>query len=792
MTDKKPVNRLNNRAVWGPLLSFGMSLLVLVGLWWLFEKRETAHLEVSTSVTAEQLDLRLETWIESRLEFLEFLGRVHSSRGRVDPDRFREMAQQTIDFAPGFQAINWIDPDWVIRVIVPEIGNEPALGFDLHQHPSPDVVASITAAEHSGDLHRTTFIELVQGGSGFATYLPVSGANGELLGFINGVFRHDALIESCLAEKNLWLQFRFALVENDGRVAYRHDVSDVMEDWPFVTQREVSVSDHSWTLFIAPNEQNLTASRRFVDEVFLGFGIVLATLLALVLRTALIRQEKLRQSEARYRLLVENQTDMVVKVDLDSRLLFVSPSYCEAFGKTEKELLGHEHMPLVHPGDRAQTEKAVKGLFAPPHTVYMEQRAMTQQGWRWFGWATSAVLGDEGEVEEIIGVGRDITDRRLLEEKLLQSQKMEAIGQLAGGVAHDFNNILQAMRGHLDLADIELHPHHQARGHLAELRLSADRAAGLTRQLLAFGRRQVMQPEMLDLRHRVEQTVSLLKRVIGEQTRLELATADEPITVRADARQLEQILVNLAVNARDAMPEGGVVTIATGSRVIDESTQRSNPGIEIGTYATLAVRDSGTGMDEATQAQIFEPFFTTKPVGEGTGLGLATTFGIVKQHDGFIEVDSSPGTGTTITVFLPLIDEDPPGETPSEILNAEGGTETILLAEDDPSVRFVVEEILKEAGYRLISAGDGREAMDLLDRHGTEIDLAVLDVIMPGAGGLEVVEHLRSSGSLLRVLLTSGYSPDLPHTAAIGELPLLTKPFRRDELLHQVRTILDS
>jgi CheY-like chemotaxis protein len=240
------------------------------------------------------------------------------------------------------------------------------------------------------------------------------------------------------------------------------------------------------------------------------------------------------------------------------------------------------------------------------------------------------------------------------------------------------------------------------------------------------------------------------------------------------------------------MPEGGHITIATGTRVLDESFKPGHPESASGAFATLTVRDSGIGMDESTKAQIFEPFFTTKAVGEGTGLGLATTFGIVQQHGGLIEVESSPGAGTSVTVFLPLVDEALPEEVPSEILDAVGGDETILLAEDDPGVRLVVEAMLEEAGYRLIVAVDGCEAMDLLDRHGSEIDLAILDVIMPGAGGLEVIEHLRGSGSLLKVLLTSGYSPDLTHTTAVEQAPLLTKPFRRDELLHKVRTVLDS
>jgi len=344
----------------------------------------------------------------------------------------------------------------------------------------------------------------------------------------------------------------------------------------------------------------------------------------------------------------------------------------------------------------------------------------------------------------------------------------------------------------LELAELELHPHHQAGPHLAEIRLGADRAADLTRQLLAFGRRQVMQPKLLDLRVHAEQAFTLLDRLIGERITIALVSAHDPITVRADARQLEQVLVNLCVNARDAMPDGGSITIVVGSRVIDDSFQRTEPWATAGSYATLAVRDTGAGMDEKTQTQVFEPFFTPKPPGHGTGLGLATVFGIVKQHDGFIDVDSTEGEGTTITVFLPMVEGELPDEAPAESSETVGGSETILLAEDDPAVRTVLEQMLKEAGYRLISTRDGREAMEALDRHDGEIDLAILDLIMPGAGGLEVVDHLRSAGSRLKVLLTSGYSPFLSKRKTANEIPLLTKPFQRNELLASVRSLLDD
>lgn len=250
--------------------------------------------------------------------------------------------------------------------------------------------------------------------------------------------------------------------------------------------------------------------------------------------------------------------------------------------------------------------------------------------------------------------------------------------------------------------------------------------------------------------------------------------------------------MNLCVNARDAMPTGGTISITIGSREIENAGDDDNPWSDGSRYASLKVRDTGIGMNEATRSQVFEPFFTTKPMGEGTGLGLATVFGIVRQHEGFIDIESAPGEGTTVTILLPLMDGPRLQETEVPIMDTPGGTETILLAEDDPSVRAVVKEILEESGYRVISASDGNQAILSLDQAEERFDLALLDVVMPGAGGLDVVDHLRASGSSIKVMLTSGYSLELARTSANEEIPLLTKPFRRDELLDRIRKVLDS
>ena len=389
----------------------------------------------------------------------------------------------------------------------------------------------------------------------------------------------------------------------------------------------------------------------------------------------------------------------------------------------------------------------------------------------------------------------DITDRRALEVQFRQAQKMEAIGRLAGGVAHDFNNILTAIRGYSELLQQDLHPGHPAFDDATEIRNAADRAAVLTRQLLAFSRKQVMEPCVLDPNGLVRNIEKLLRRLLGDDVTLTTRLSPELGVVRADPGQLEQVLVNLVVNARDAMGKSGTVTVETGNVDVDAAFAASRAGLRPGSYVTLSVCDTGDGMDAQTRARVFEPFFTTKGPGKGTGLGLATVYGIVKQSDGYIDVASQPGEGATFTVYLPRasgpVESAAPG---SSVEPVRHGSATILIADDDVGVRRVVAETLMRFGYGVLEAKDGGEALRIAAEHPGEIGLVVADLIMPGIGGVELADRLRGVRPGLRIILMSGYpDEDVARHGVIAKGGnYLKKPFTSETLLRRVQAGLEA
>lgn len=514
-------------------------------------------------------------------------------------------------------------------------------------------------------------------------------------------------------------------------------------------------------------------------------------------------EEALRKSEENYRLLIENQTDLVVKVDLEGRFQFVSPSYCNMFGISESDLLGETFMPLVHEDDRESTARAMEKLFKPPHSAYMEQRALTKDGWRWLAWQDTAVLGDDGRVTGIIGVGRDITKRKetelqreLLEKQLRQSQKMEAVGTLAGGVAHDFNNILAVIMGYAEIA-LEDGPESDGyKDSLEKVIAASERARDLVKQILTFSRKVESKLQPLDLNRRMSHVVDMLKRTLPKMITIETTLSSDLAPILGDANQIEQVLLNLAANAGDAMPDGGTLTFQTRNIVLDEIYCRQHLEVKPGPYVLLEVVDTGIGMDEKTRELIFDPFFTTKEVGKGTGLGLSTVFGIVKGHMGHIYCYSELGRGSLFRIYLPAYHVENEAGDGFVTIDEEpaGGNETILLVDDEQVLREIGRQILTGAGYTVFTVPNGEEALKLYKQDPGRFDLVLLDLGMPGMGGRRCLKELLNINSGLTIVVASGYTAEhqVTETLNSGASGFIAKPFKRIDLLKIVRNKLDE
>ena len=506
--------------------------------------------------------------------------------------------------------------------------------------------------------------------------------------------------------------------------------------------------------------------------------------------------EALQASETKFRALTENSTDLIASLDLDGRLTYASPSARRILGYEPGALLGETAFAYIHPEDVARVREAFEQAVASPDTTALRAQFRFRHvdgSWRAFEAVASNML-DVAAVRGVVLNCRDITEQRALEAQFRQAQRLEAVGRLAGGVAHDFNNILTAITGYSELLLDDLPPDDRKRGDIEEIRAAAQRAAALTRQLLAFSRKQVLQVKVLDLNAVVRTLDRMLQRLLGEDVRLELALSEGLGAVRADPVQMEQVIMNLAVNARDAMPAGGRLTIQTANVVLDASYSRTHRGARPGRHVMLAMTDTGIGMDEETRSHLFEPFFTTKGQGKGTGLGRATVYGIVKQSGGNIWVYSEPGRGATFRLYLPRVDEQPEPLVRPATLPAAGGDETVLLAEDDAAVREVVAQALEQKGYRVLRASDGQMAIELARAHRARIDLLVTDLVMPGPTGRELAEVLVGERPGLRVMYMSGYPDEavVRHGVLEKGLHYLQKPFVVEDLARKVREVLDA
>ncbi len=504
--------------------------------------------------------------------------------------------------------------------------------------------------------------------------------------------------------------------------------------------------------------------------------------------------KELRDSEAKSRAILDNVDIGIALISPDFRILEANRRMREWFPHVAAETEPTCFRVFLRAAGDAPCEPCPLRRAMVDERVQREEMTLpSENGDRQFRVVASPILDDAGEVSAAIEMMEDVTDRLSLERQFRQAQKMEAIGQLTGGVAHDFNNLLQVINGGADLAMEDISPGHPARESLAEVIAAGERAARLVSQLLLFSRRQVMRPEPVELNTVVDDLLKMLKRVIGEHIRIHWLPGPEAGRVFGDRGMMEQVLMNLCVNARDAMPEGGVLTIETRDMEIDEEYCAHHIWAKPGRYVRIAVTDTGCGMNRETLDRVFEPFFTTKGAGKGTGLGLATVYGIVKQHGGMVSAYSEPGAGTSFKVYLPISEGGESAEAPRP-RPAGGGTETILVAEDDPGVRKLTRDILERRGYTVWEAANGVEAVERFRAAPDSVDMAILDVMMPQMGGRKALEQMRAIRPGLKALFASGYSENAVHTNYILDagLTLIQKPFSPADLLRAVRRVLDE
>jgi len=506
------------------------------------------------------------------------------------------------------------------------------------------------------------------------------------------------------------------------------------------------------------------------------------------------RTRELEASELRLKTMIEAEPACVKVVSTEGTLIDMNRAGLEMIGAQDlSHVAGRPLIDLVHPDDRdryLEMHRTVCG--GSPARVEFRVIGLTGQE-RWVD--TRAVpfdtYGETGErIPAVLSVANDITDRKRLEDQLRQSQKMEAIGLLAGGIAHDFNNLLTAIAGNTDLVLLTLPEGDKRRNDLEEIAKASERAGGLTRQLLAVSRRQMLQPTVMDLNAMVADVQKLLRRTIPESIdlQLELSPVDN---IRADRGQLEQVVLNLAINAGDAMPNGGTLRISTATVDIDDVWSQIHAPMPVGRYVRLTLRDTGVGIPPETQARIFDPFFTTKSRDKGTGLGLAMVYGIVKQSGGYIWVDSDVGHGTAFEIYLPVVYEPVAAVQVAPSVPVRGGSQTILLAEDDAAVRRLARDVLKSNGYTVLDAGDGDEALEIARRYPAPIHALVTDVVMPGLNGRDLALKLTADRPDVRVIYTSGYTENVMIRAGFEHgLTLLAKPFLPGDLLRKVNETL--
>ncbi len=809
-----------------------MVLAWRVDAWYgrLLHERERAELTVSTESAARTIEQEVGRRLALLTGLRAFVESYDGDRARLDRE-FPVFASGLLTGLSGVRALQLVHGGRIVDTW-PLAGNEPALGLDLLSHPDPRVGEDVRRALRTRTLTITGPLPLVQGGVGLlarqATGLP-AGTYPELANIILDV-------DTVLADAGIQVHLpspAFALRDRGGEL-----VAGAAAALPTPVEVDVRLADGRWTLESIPaggwgastmrERRLLRVSAAVIALLLIGVAALLAGRQARLADAVLARTRALqaanhdlqRESEERQAALLtlhERAEELRVALaaghmglwawDIASGRVHWNEGVAELFGIPAESVptTYDAYRALFAPEDRALLEERIRATLEHGTPYHIQHRVVLPDGTERWLYATAELQGTEAAGDRrLLGVIMDVTTRTRLEEQLRQAQKMDAVGTLAGGIAHDFNNLLTAILGFARLAHDSLDApadsaavHAAVRDDLAELISAGDRAALLTAQLLAFSRRQVVQTVAVNVDDVITEIERLLTRLLDARITLHATPSRDPVVVRADRGQLSQVLLNLVVNARDAMPDGGTIVVSTAAHQVHPGDPLVHAGLAPGAWVELRVRDEGVGMPPDVQARIFEPFFTTKPPGQGTGLGLSTAYGIVSNAGGRIVVESRTGGGTTMRVFWPALPGPVATVTPAHVprVSTHGG-ETILVAEDEPGVRRLVREILERHGHVVLEAADGNDALRLLEEHGdpripAPIALVISDVVMPEMDGLELAGRMRERWPAVPVLLMSGYPASIAGTPD-PDAPILAKPFTPGDLLTRVRALLDD
>ena len=732
------------------------------------------------AITADQAALRVETFLDSRLDVVY---RLRDDWRTVEMDQavFQERSLAMQVRYPGFQALNWVDRAHRIQWVTPRAGNEQTLGSDLDNDPLS--AALVREAERRDRLVLSEPLTLLQGGWGVVGYLRVGDEPGASTGLLNVAFRARPLLEAAF-EKGLPADMSIAIDDAGTNIA-RLGLPVEQAVVEYMQVREIAVANRTWVVRMSPGHKRIASMTGPADRLPVVLGLVLSAGMAALVAVGQWRQAMLRQSEHKYRSIVDEMNEGIWILDAEGYTRFVNQSLAGMLGYAPRQMAGRPFDAFVDTWQRDVVKERLQPSTTDRRPMFELDLVKQDGSLVQTVISVKPFLDEAGRFVGAQAVVTDITERKQLEAQLHHSQKMEAVGRLAGGIAHDFNNIVTGIIGACHLLEHELREQPHLIELIEEINMGGERAAGLTHQLLAFSRQQVLRPKLLNPARALEESNSLLRRLIGEDLDLKVEVDDDLAFVSIDPTQLQQVFLNLVVNARDAMPSGGVIWMRGRNVDAEEAAQAGLPAEK---HVALSVEDTGAGIPPEVLDQIFEPFFTTKEFGKGTGLGLATVLGIVEQSGGRVTVDSRVGVGSMFTVLLPAVaraEAEP--TTPARPRPAAGPKdETILLVEDEDSVRKMAQRGLQTAGFSVHAESRPTDAIEWARQPDTRIDLLITDVVMPEMSGLVLAEALKRERPHLPVIYMSGYADEERLPQALRKEVFLQKPFTIDQLTEAV------